>query len=235
MAVARYKDLCIDSALDERLGRFWASVLGLRFEPDGAAGTLVGDIPEERVWMNVVPEPKTVKHRVHIDVTAASVDDLVAQGASVLEPAAEYGRAWTVLADPEGGEFCAFVRAPDTLSRYRLYELVIDAVDPRPIAAWWADVFGATLEGRDDRDWWWITGIPGLPYLSWDFVPVPEPKTVKNRIHWDVTVDAVDDLVAAGATVLREPDEEISWTVCADPEGNEFCAFASSRQPGPTQ
>jgi hypothetical protein len=101
-------------------------------------------------------------------------------------------------------------------------------VDPRPIAAWWADVFGATLEGRDDRDWWWITGIPGLPYLSWDFVPVPEPKIVKNRIHWDVTVDAVDDLVAAGATVLREPDDEISWTICADPEGNEFCAFTSS-------
>jgi predicted enzyme related to lactoylglutathione lyase len=219
MAVARYKDLCIDSALEEQLGRFWASVLGLRFEPDGQAGTLVGD----------VPEPRTVKHRVHLDVTAASIDELVAQGATVLEPAAEYGRAWTVLADPEGGELCAFVRAPDTLSGYRLHELVIDAVDPRPIAAWWADVFGATLEGRDDKDWWWLTGIPGLPYLSWDFVPVPEPKTVKNRIHWDVTVDAVDDLVAAGASVLREPDDEISWTICADPEGNEFCAFTSSR------
>ncbi len=54
---------------------------------------------------------------------------------------------------------------------------------------------------------------------------MPEPKTAKNRIHWDVTVESVDDLVGAGATVLRERDDEISWTVCADPEGNEFCAF----------
>jgi predicted enzyme related to lactoylglutathione lyase len=228
MAVARYKDLCIDASLDERLGRFWAAVLGLRFTPDGRAGTLVGDVPEQRVWMNDVPEPKSVKQRVHIDVNTASIDDLVALGARVLEPAAEFGRRWTVLADPEGGEFCGFVHEPDALTPYRMFELVIDAADPRPVAAWWADVLGATLEGREDQDWWWLTGVPGLPYVSWDFVPVPEPKTVKNRVHWDVTVDSLDDLVAAGATVLRAQDEEISWTVCADPEGNEFCAFTSS-------
>lgn len=225
MAVARYKDLCIDASLSETLGRFWASTLGLRFKPDGRAGTLVGDVPEQRVWMNDVPEPRTVKQRVHIDVNTASIDDLVALGASVLEPAAEFDRAWTVLADPEGGEFCAFVRDPATLSRYRLHELVIDAAQPRPIARWWADVLGGTLDGREEHDLWWVTDIPGLPYPSWDFVPVPEPKTVKNRIHWDVTVESVDDLVDAGATVLRERDDEISWTVCADPEGNEFCAF----------
>jgi predicted enzyme related to lactoylglutathione lyase len=225
MAIARYKDLCIDTSGDEALGRFWASVLGLRFEPDGHAGALVGDVPEQRIWMNEVPEPKTAKNRVHIDVNAASIDELVAAGATVLEPAAESGRAWTVLADPEGGEFCAFVREPAELSTYRLFELVIDSVDPRPIASWWAEVFGATLEGRQDNNWWWLTDIPGLPFVSWDFVPVPEPKTVKNRVHWDITVDSVDDLVTAGATVLREPDDEISWTVCADPEGNEFCAF----------
>jgi hypothetical protein len=53
---------------------------------------------------------------------------------------------------------------------------------------------------------------------------VPEPKTVKNRIHWDV-VGPVAGLVSAGATVRRAPDDEISWTVLADPDGNEFCAF----------
>jgi hypothetical protein len=35
----------------------------------------------------------------------------------------------------------------------------------------------------------------------------------------------VPGLVAAGATVLRRPDDDISWTVLADPQGNEFCAF----------
>jgi len=54
---------------------------------------------------------------------------------------------------------------------------------------------------------------------------VQEPKKGKNRIHWDVTAQDVVPLVEAGATVLREPDEEIDWHVLADPEGNEFCVF----------
>jgi hypothetical protein len=54
---------------------------------------------------------------------------------------------------------------------------------------------------------------------------VPEPKTAKKRIHWDVTVPEVLPLVEAGALVLRGPDEDIDWHVLADPEGNEFCAF----------
>ena len=70
-----------------------------------------------------------------------------------------------------------------------------------------------------------MQGVPGMPILTMDFVPVPEPKAVKNRIHWDVTVPGVAPLAEVGATVLREPDAEISWYVLADPEGNEFCAF----------
>ena len=51
---------------------------------------------------------------------------------------------WTVLADPEGGELCAFVRPPERLLAYRLLELVVDAVDPARIAAWWADRLGTS-------------------------------------------------------------------------------------------
>jgi predicted enzyme related to lactoylglutathione lyase len=65
-----------------------------------------------------------------------------------------------------------------------------------------------------------------MPILTMDFVPVPEPKTVKNRIHWDVTAADPDALVVAGARVLRRPDDEIRWTVMSDPEGNEFCVFS---------
>jgi len=225
--IARYKDLCIDTGASDRLGRFWASVLGLDFEGDdqpGGAGSLTGPTPQHRVWMNVVPEPKTVKNRVHIDVGCESLDDLVALGATVLEP--QVGdRGWTVLSDPEGGEFCAFLRAAGELPTCRLKDLVIDCVSPRELATWWADVFGVAVEGRPDKGWWWVDGIPGFPYESWDFVPVPEPRAAKNRVHWDVAVESVDALVAAGATLLRGPTDEDSWTVLADPEGNEFCAF----------
>jgi len=77
----------------------------------------------------------------------------------------------------------------------------------------------------ENDGWSTVEGVPGMPILTMDFVPVPEPKTVKNRIHWDVTVPGVAPLVEAGATVLREPDADIGWHVLADPEGNEFCAF----------
>ena len=42
---------------------------------------------------------------------------------------------------------------------------------------------------------------------------------------YPVFADARTDIVDAGATVLREPDDDISWWILADPEGNEFCAF----------
>ena len=59
------------------------------------------------------------------------------------------------------------------------------------------------------------------------FNPVPEPKTAKNRVHWDVKMlDAdVELLQERGAILLRPKDDEIDWWVMADPEGNEFCAF----------
>jgi Glyoxalase-like domain len=229
MAIARYKDLCIDSDRGETLGRFWAAALGLEFEPDSSedeAGALKGTQPEHRIWMNVVPEPKTAKHRVHLDVFCASVDELITLGATVLEPKTE-DRGWTVMSDPDGGEFCAFVRDPEQLPDYRLYEIVVDSAEPREIATWWADVFGAKVGGGDGKTWWWLEDVPGLPFDGWSFVPVPEPKSVKNRIHWDVLVDSVDVLVVAGATLLREPTDKERWSVMADPEGNEFCAFVA--------
>jgi hypothetical protein len=64
-----------------------------------------------------------------------------------------------------------------------------------------------------------------MPIATMDFVPVPEPKTVKNRVHWDVAVEAVEPLVEAGATILVPPGENCDWYVMADPAGNEFCAF----------
>ena len=134
MAVAKFKDLCIDAGDSEELGRFWAAALGLTFQPDGGAGVLVGDRPEKRVWMNVVPEAKSVKHRVHLDVHAGSIAELEELGARVETPADPGGRHWTVMLDPEGGEFCAFVREPGRLPDYRLYEVVVDCAEPRLVA-----------------------------------------------------------------------------------------------------
>ena len=80
----------------------------------------------------------------------------------------------------------------------------------------------------------WVVGaairLPagGAPRVL--FQLVPEPKTVKNRVHLDVRVgaeqvaDEVARLTARGATVLHEGQQgPYRWVTMADPEGNEFC------------
>ena len=219
MALARYKDLCIDAVDPARAGVFWSGILGLAAEPRGDEVRLMGPTLEHMVWINRVPEPVTVKQRVHLDVFGPDAEWAGALGASVQL----MQERWTTMLDPEGGEFCVFPRA--AVPPYRLYELGVDSVDARALAHWWADVFGSTAETESGKPWWWIEGIEGLPFESFVFQSVPEPKTVKNRIHWDVWVDDLPALIDAGATVLRRPDAEVRWTVLADPEGNEFCAF----------
>ena len=199
-------------------------MLGLELHrQEGGDTYLTGPTPQHTIWVNRVPEPKTVKHRVHLDVNAGSVAELEALGATVLD--AESFR-WVLMADPEGGELCVFLReGPIT---QRLYEIVVDTGDSpeeaHRLAAWWAEVLGGRLVDTE-RGFSYVDRVPGAPYDSLDFIPVPEPKTVKNRVHLDVTTADLDALVAAGATVLRAQDADLGWTVLADPAGNEFCAF----------
>lgn len=220
MAVARFKDLCIDTVAVPEAAAFWAAALGrsVRTRADGSHW-LVGDVPQQTVWINEVPEPKTVKNRVHLDVFAPSVESLVLLGAEQVEQFPH----WTVLRAPDGQEFCAFVR--DVIPRQRLKDLVVDSTDPEPISRWWCEVLGGVLGWSTDNPWWWVDGVEGAPFESIDFVQVPEPKAVKNRVHWDVTVSGVQDVIDAGATLLRPRDDDIRWHVLADPDGNEFCAF----------
>jgi predicted enzyme related to lactoylglutathione lyase len=85
-------------------------------------------------------------------------------------------------------------------------------------------VLGAEV-GQDEEQCW-IEKVPGAPFDGIVFGPVPEPKTVKNRVHIDVTTDDVEALVRHGATVLRaKGDDGLGWTILADPDGNEFCAM----------
>jgi len=223
MAIATWRDLCIDAVDADVLGRFWAEVIGLDHVPhDDGDAQLDGPTPEHRVWINTVPEPVTVKQRVHLDVHVASVDDVLALGAT---PEDLDSFRWKVLRDPEGGELCAFVR--DEVPDYRLYEIAVDATDPRAIGRWWADVLGATYGENEEHGWTWAEQIPGAPFDCITFSAVPEPKTVKNRIHWDVWTDDLALLTDADATVVQPQPH---WTVMADPEGNEFCAFLRDQE-----
>ena len=115
----------------------------------------------------------------------------------------------------------------------RFTELVVDSHDPERLAAFWQAVLGCpTLERADDGGpYVWIGG-GGAP-LEIIFVPVPETKDVKNRLHIDVSpsdrdqAEEVERLLALGAQHTDVGQGDVSWVVLADPEGNEFCVLSS--------
>jgi hypothetical protein len=113
--------------------------------------------------------------------------------------------------------------------------LAIDPHDPRLLADFWAVALGWRII-EESADGVSIGPADGA-WPAIDLLPVPESKTVKNRLHLDVRADGTtaDDeiarLLALGATLvdLGQPPDA-TWTVLADPEGNEFCVLSRSVQ-----
>jgi hypothetical protein len=142
--VAASIQVVMDCADPARLAAFWATALGYELQPppEGfdsweAFLTSVG-VPESawnsrsaivdpdgtgpRLYFQQVPEPKSSKNRVHLDVNAgggsdvsdeerrarvsAKVEELVTAGASIFRDMEENGEHWVVMQDPEGNEFC---------------------------------------------------------------------------------------------------------------------------------
>ena len=109
------QNVAIDCADAYELARFWSAVTGCPLDPEdgpGAHETQV-TLPEGPVlYFNQVPEPKTVKNRVHLCLRPTSsreeeVERLLGLGATMVADRREPGGAgWAVLADPEGNEFC---------------------------------------------------------------------------------------------------------------------------------
>ena len=134
-------------------------------------------------------------------------------------------------------------------------QVVIDCSSPHDLADWWAEALGWQVEPQDEAFirrmvdaghaseadtarhdgalvWKDAAALrspdPGRPRVL--FQRVPEPKTVKNRLHLDVHVGAerreaeVARLLDLGATELwRASQGSYEWVTLADPEGNEFC------------
>jgi predicted enzyme related to lactoylglutathione lyase len=109
-------------------------------------------------------------------------------------------------------------------------DIVIDCADPRLLARFWSEVLGYATAYEDDDQV--CLDATGGGFRIW-LVRVPEPRTVKNRVHIDVNLEpgvGVERLEELGAKVLHPygsiPDTR--WAVMTDPEGNEFCAFPAT-------
>jgi len=114
----------------------------------------------------------------------------------------------------------------------RLVNLVIDAARPRGLADFWAALLGwrVAVEEPDEID---VRAPEGDGWeLDLVFVPVPEPKQGKNRIHLDLAsttlahqAELVARALALGGRRVDLGQGAVPWVVLADPEGNEFCVL----------
>jgi catechol-2,3-dioxygenase len=115
----------------------------------------------------------------------------------------------------------------------RLTEIVVDAADPERLAAFWAEVLGWRQTGSEDGVVEIASPDGAVPTLV--FVPVPDAKTTKNRVHLDVNPVGCDQkeeltrLLALGAVETDVGQGDQTWFVLADPEGNEFCLLRTRR------
>jgi len=125
----------------------------------------------------------------------------------------------------------------------RWYSIVIDSRDPATLARWWGETLSWPLVYESEDGDEAVIAPPFADDLAGTvpreqqpqglvFVPVPEEKTVKNRLHIDLAPapdeslqDAVDALLARGAALADVGQQDVPWVVLTDPEGNEFCVL----------
>ncbi|WP_155370774.1 VOC family protein [Catellatospora vulcania] len=224
---------------DSALGGFWAQALGwavsseepgvTNLEPEGF---VYPDPIAVCIDLVISPKPKTVKNRVHVDLATTSPAhqaELVARLEELGATRADIGQgdvAWTVMADPEGNEFCVL----DSLYAQTgpIASVVVDCADPRAMADFWGQATDWTVHKVTEHSAVLRSAQGVGPYLQ--FLRTPDVKTGWNRVHLDIRPYPGDDpaaeaarLRALGATAVDLGESAVSWTVLADPEGNEFC------------
>ena len=120
-AIGRFHWIVIDTVDPARIAPFWCALLGVRergwFGDDYLMLTTDGGAPP--VAFQRVPEAKSVKNRLHVDLAVEDLDgafaQIVALGGSAVSDILEMpgGYRWRVMADPEGNEFCIVPRDED--------------------------------------------------------------------------------------------------------------------------
>lgn len=124
----------------------------------------------------------------------------------------------------------------------RIHNITFDCADARGLATFWSRLTGWNVYYDDDPE---VVVAPCFPYDGTGllFIPVPEGKTAKNRVHLDLEPtgstreEAVELAVGLGARILADhrAADGSGWVTLADPEGNEFCLERSRDERGPSR
>jgi len=116
----------------------------------------------------------------------------------------------------------------------RTESVIVASQDPVRLADFWQEALRWTRSADDDNDPTYVAieapdgtdqGVQRLLFMQ-----VPEPKTIKNRLHFDLRpenqLEEVERLLSLGASHADVGQgEDVTWVVLADPEGNEFCVL----------
>ena len=231
----------IDSLDPVALAQFWSEVTSWPIameEADEVAVEPPGDADDGIALVFVpVPEPKTAKNRIHLDVQSGSIEEQVETVDRLRELGAvpvDIGQRavpWTVLTDPEGNELCVL----DPRDEYRdtgpIAAVVMDAVAPTMLATFWSAATGWPVTHGGPHFSALRSGSGRGPYL--ELLRTVDTKVVKNRLHLDVAPLVGDDqaveierLRSLGAHFADIGQGDVPWVVLADPEGNEFCVLS---------
>jgi predicted enzyme related to lactoylglutathione lyase len=113
--------LVIDGDDTHALAAFWSALFATSVESDENDGHYIDLLPTREglvLRFQRVPEMKTIKNRLHLDVEVDDVEEAVRRverlgGSVVRRPEDEYGWRFVIMADPEGNEFCLIHRTDD--------------------------------------------------------------------------------------------------------------------------
>lgn len=228
---------------DSALGKFWADALGWGISSEGPGVTNVEPVgftwPDpSAVCVDVVavPDPETVKYRVHLDLattSAAHQAELVARLKELGATPADIGQGevpWEVLADPEGNLFCVLEPRPIYQDTGPIATVVVNCADPRAMASFWSGAMDWTLHEVTDEHARLRSSTGVGPYL--ELLRTTDPDSLQSRIHLDLMPYSGDDQTAEvdrlhtlGAVDADVGQGDVSWRCLADPEGNEFCVL----------
>ncbi|MFJ6168244.1 VOC family protein [Micromonospora orduensis] len=225
--------VCFGATEPLRVARFWSGMLGRELVDDTRHGVLL--LPDDetgfRLRFPLMPEPKVVQNRAHLELTSDSpehqrhtIDRALELGARHIDIGQLPEESHVVLADPEGNEFCVLGPGNTFLAGCGfLGDLSCDG--SRAVGYFWSGALGWPLVWDQDEE----TAIQsplGGPKITWGGPPLM-PKGGRDRVTFDLAPGVgedpeveVDRLLSLGAS--RVGDGHDGSLVLADPDGTEF-------------
>ena len=228
--------LCIDANDPQRLAHFWGGVLSWDAADEGV-GLLPTDDTGFRLRFPSTREQKAGQNRMHFDLTSTSPADQERTVARALELGGRHidvgqrpDEGHVVLADPEGNEFCVIEPGNDFLAECGFLGAV--ACDgSQEVGYFWSAALDWPLVWDQDEETA-IRAPHGGPKITWGGPPV-QPKTGRNRLHFDLAPPVVGNqmaeierLLSLGATRIDTGGNGDGRVALADPDDNEFCMMS---------